>query len=205
MNSPDSDHPQLGKETETRSPLPDFTKLEDDALVTACLAGNEQAWIALLERYNRLIYTIPLRFGFSKSLADEIHQETCLIMLEKMDTLRDRQQLSSWIMTVTRRACIKRWRSKRTEEVELSETAYIDDSSLEETITNLEEKFLIQESFAKLSDRCQYLVQALFLSDPPLTYEEIAEHLEISLGSVGPTRARCLEKLKREVERLRLS
>ena len=205
MNSPNTDHETFGKETETPSPHLEYSQLDDDALVTACLEGDEQAWVTLLERYNRLIYTIPLRFGFSKAMADEIHQETCLIMLEKLDTLRDRQQLSSWLMTVTRRACIKRWRTNKMEEVELTDTDHIDDSDLEDNITNLEEQFLIQEAFTKLSDRCQQMVQALFLTDPPLTYEELAEQLGISLGSIGPTRARCLDKLKREVERLRLS
>jgi len=205
MNSLDTDHPHLGKETESPPPHPDYSQRDDAALVTACLKGEELAWVALLERYNRLIYTIPLRFGFSKAMADEIHQETCLIMLEKMDTLRNRQQLSSWLMTVTRRACIKRWRNKNAEEVELTETAHVDESHLEEKISHLEETFLLQEAFAKLSDRCQHMVQALFLTEPPLTYEEIAKQLDISLGSVGPTRARCLDKLKREVERLQLS
>ncbi len=202
MNSLDAEHAYPGKDTDDPlSPL-DYTQLDDPSLVEKCLEGDEQAWVILLERYNRLIYTIPLRFGFSKALADEIHQETCLIMLEKMDTLRDRQQLSSWLMTVTRRACIKRWRSNKAEEVELMEGDHIQDTNLEENISHLEEQFLVQEAFARLSDRCKQMIEALFLKDPPLSYEEIAEKLEISLGSVGPTRARCLDKIKREVERL---
>lgn len=205
MNSLDRNHPHIGKDTESSPTLLDNSQLDDAALVTACLEGDEQAWVTLLARYNRLIYTIPLRFGFSKAMADEIHQETCLIMLEKMETLRDRQQLSSWIMTVTRRACIKRWRTNKTEEIELTDTDHIEESNLDEHIMQLEAQFLIQESFARLSESCQQLIQALFLTEPPLAYEEIAEQLEISLGSVGPTRARCLDKLRREVERLQRS
>ena len=186
----------------TQTPT-DYTQLDDATLVTACLAGDEQAWVTLLERYNRLIYTIPLRFGFTKGMADEIHQETCLIMLEKMDTLRDRAQLRSWIITVARRACIKRWRGKSIEEVDLAAAEQIGHhSNVEENLGRLEEQFLIQEAFAQLSERCQQLLQNLFLTDPPLTYEEIAEQLGISLGSIGPTRSRCLGKLRREVERL---
>lgn len=205
MKSLDTNHPSSSKNTKSSPTLLNYSELEDESLVTACLIGDEQAWETLLARYNRLIYTIPLRFGFSKAMADEIHQETCLIMLEKMDTLRDRQQLSSWIMTVTRRACIKRWRTNKTEEIELSDTAHTVESNLDENIMQLEAQFLIQESFKRLSERCQQIVEALFLREPPLTYEEIAEQLEISLGSVGPTRARCLDKLRREVERLQRS
>ena len=202
MNPSETDRSLLGNEPKSFLHPSDYSQLDDSILIAACLEGVELAWVALLERYNRLIYTIPLRFGFSKALADEIHQETCLIMLEKMDTLRNRQQLSSWIITVTRRACIKRWRTPRMEEVELSTATDMGESTLEENILHLEEQFLIQEAFTRLAERCQQMIQALFLTEPSRTYEEIAEQLGISLGSVGPTRARCLDKLRREVERL---
>ncbi len=182
--------------------IQEYTQLDDSTLVSACLNGDEQAWGTLLERYNRLIYTIPLRFGFTKAIADEIHQETCLIMLEKLDTLQDRSQLRSWLMTVTRRACIKRWRAKGVEEVELMDTEQARHATIEENMGRLEEQFLIQEAFTQISGRCQQLLQSLFLTDPPLTYDEISEELGISLGSIGPTRSRCLDKLRREVERL---
>lgn len=184
----------------------DYKQRDDATLVTACLKGDEQAWVTLLDRYNRLIYTIPLRFGFSKAMADEIHQETCLIMLEKLDTLQNRQQLRSWLMTVTRHACIKRWRKKNVEEVELASAEHIGQAdgqaTVEDSLARLEEQFLIQEAFAHLSPRCQQLLRGLFLTDPPLTYEEISEQLDISLGSIGPTRSRCLAKLRRQVIRL---
>ena len=185
--------------------IQEYTQLDDATLVSACLNGDEQAWVTLLERYNRLIYTIPLRFGFTKAMADEIHQETCLIMLEKLDTLQDREQLRSWLMTVTRRACIKRWRTKTVEEVELTDAEQVGYSTIEENMGRLEEQFLIQEAFTQISDRCQHLLQSLFLTDPPLSYDEISEQLDISLGSIGPTRSRCLDKLRREVERLQRS
>ena len=185
--------------------IQEYTQLDDATLVSACLNGDEQAWVTLLERYNRLIYTIPLRFGFTKAMADEIHQETCLIMLEKLDTLQDREQLRSWLMTVTRRACIKRWRTKTVEEVELTDAEQVGYSTIEENMGRLEEQFLVQEAFTQISERCQHLLQSLFLTDPPLSYDEISEQLDISLGSIGPTRSRCLDKLRREVERIQRS
>ena len=185
--------------------IQEYTQLDDATLVSACLNGDEQAWVTLLERYNRLIYTIPLRFGFTKAMADEIHQETCLIMLEKLDTLQDREQLRSWLMTVTRRACIKRWRTKTIEEVELTDAEQVGYSTIEENMGRLEEQFLVQEAFTQISERCQHLLQSLFLTDPPLSYDEISEQLDISLGSIGPTRSRCLDKLRREVERIQRS
>ena len=71
-----------------------FSKLDDPDLIAACLAGEEQAWVALIERYNRLIYTIPWRAGFSKAVVDEIFQETCVILLEGLENLHDRRRLA---------------------------------------------------------------------------------------------------------------
>lgn len=173
--------------------------LDDSDLITACLTGDEQAWLVLLERYSRLIYSIPLRFGLPKSVADEIFQETCLILLEKLNTLRDREHLSSWLITVTRRGCIQRWRRKDIETVELQETNQALETTLEEVLLRLERQHLVQRALTELSPRCQQLLKALFFADPPPSYEEIAGKLAISTGSIGPTRARCLEKLRQQI------
>lgn len=176
---------------------------QDDAfLVAACLDGDEQAWATLLERYQRLMYTIPLRFGYSKAIADEIYQEACLVMLEKLHTLQNRTQLRTWLVTVTRRACIQRWRNRKLEEEELSHLEPAKQAHIEEQLSRIEEQFLMQTALAQLSPRCQQLLQALFLHDPPMSYEKVTELLGISHGSIGPTRSRCLDKLRREVERL---
>jgi RNA polymerase sigma factor (sigma-70 family) len=177
----------------------------DADIIEACLAGDERAWRTLVERYSRLIYTIPLRFGFSKVVADEVFQETCLILLEKLDTLHDRHRLSSWLMTVSRRACIKRFR-RRDKSLDLSlAEEKIDRSAegtLEDGLLRLEERDLVRRAVERLSPRCRRLLKALFFDHPPKSYKEVAEALEIPVGSVGPTRVRCLEKLHREFVKL---
>jgi RNA polymerase sigma factor (sigma-70 family) len=174
---------------------------DDGDLIGACLGGDEQAWTILIERYSRLIYTIPLRFGLSKPVADEIFQETCLILLEKLDTLRDHQRIASWLVTVTRRACIQRWRRKAVQTVELHESNKASDD-IENEVLRVEQHHLVQSALENLKPRCQRLLKWLFFDIPSPSYDVIAEELNIPKGSIGPTRSRCLDKLRHEIIKL---
>jgi RNA polymerase sigma factor (sigma-70 family) len=175
-----------------------WTKSTDKALIDACLQGEEQAWSALIVRYSRLIYSIPIRFGFSQTIADEIFQETCLALLEGLHNLQNHDRLSSWIMTVSRRSCIRRMRQKS--EVEMDEdweTAVpANEPPLESSLILLEQENLIYRALENLEPRCQKLLTALFLTEPAPSYEEIAQQFDIPIGSIGPYRARCLKKLR---------
>ncbi len=175
-----------------------WQKAADAVLIAACLQGEEQAWAALVGRYSRLIYSIPFRFGFPASIADEIFQETCLILLERLHTLHDHERLSAWLVTVSRRACIRRMRHKA--EVEMAEdweTAVpAADPPLEQTLIQSEQEDRIRQALESLSPHCQELLTALFFAEPSASYEEIARQLNIPLGSIGPYRSRCLKKLK---------
>ena len=179
----------------------DLSKWNDADLIGACLGGDEQAWAVLIDRYSRLIYTIPLRFGFSKPIADEIFQESCLILLEKLDTLRDRQRIGSWLVTVTRRACIQRWRRKTTQTADLQESGEIP-HDIEDEILRVEQQYLVQQALANLEPRCVQLLKWLFFDTPSPSYNDIAEELDMPKGSIGPTRSRCLDKLRQEIVKL---
>lgn len=171
--------------------------LDDEYLVTACLSGDEDAWVTLLARYSRLIYTVPLRFGFAQAIAEEIFQEVCLTLLEKLATLRDRRRFSSWLVTVTRRTCLQRLRyQKALHSLELGEEKALALHTPEAAILLLEQQEIVHRSLAKLDVRCQSLVRALFFEAVSPSYEEIAKALQLPQGSIGPTRARCLEKLR---------
>lgn len=176
---------------------------EDPVLIAACLTGDESAWQALIERYSGLIYSVPFRYGLTPALADEIYQETCLILLEKLATLRDHQRLGAWLITVSKRVCMQHWRRRdQNQFVELQENSGVEPSDLEESLVELEQKQLIQQALSRLPERDQKLLYALFFAFPAPSYEEIAADLGISLGSIGPTRARSLQKLQREITRL---
>jgi len=174
----------------------------DMQLVEACLAGDEQAWELLLERYGRLIYTIALRFKFSPQIADEVFQEVCLILLEKLYTLQKRERLHAWIVTVTRRACIQRLRSTNPSVVplhELSDTGPGEEETVDEQLVLSEQQHALYQAMINLNERCRFLLHALFFAEERPSYAEIAETLDVPVGSVGPIRARCLEKLRQEM------
>lgn len=171
--------------------------LDDEQLVAACLAGDEEAWSTLLDRYSRLIYTVPLRFGFSPIIAEEIFQEVCLILLEKLATIRERHRFSTWLVTVTRRACLQRLRyQKEMQTLELVEETTFAPNTPEAALLLMEEQAVVHRALAKLDGRCQHLVRALFFEATSPSYAEIADTLQMPEGSIGPTRGRCLEKLR---------
>lgn len=178
-------------------------ELTDAQLVEACLDGQEIAWEALINRYSPLIYTIPLRFGFSYSIADEIFQEICLFLLEKLETLRDHQRLHPWLVTVTRRLCLQRIRKvKQTESIDLLDLPNQNNGSMIESLMILEQQEQVHQAIENLDPRCRQLINALFFDEEKPSYVTLAEDLNISVGSVGPIRARCLEKLRAELTNL---
>ena len=174
---------------------------QDHELINACLTGDEAAWTLLIQRYRRLIYTIPLRFGMPPTAAEEIFQEVCLILLQKLHTLREQARLSAWIVTVTRRACMKHWRQSPASASldDLADRPDEYDGDLDEGLLILERRHTLQQALERLDRRCRQLLEVLFLTDNPPSYQQIAHDLDMSEGSIGPTRARCLEKLRQIV------
>ena len=182
---------------------PDWSLATDSTLIHNCLEGNELAWGVLVNRYSRLIYTIPLRFGFPKMAADEIFQETCLILLEKLDTIEEHDRLNSWLMTITKRLCIQRLRIQNkiiTEEI--NDQLLFANATVEEELARLEQIHLIHEALSFLPERDQLLLKLLYLEDQKLSYDEIAIQLDVAKGSIGALRARSLKRLHEQIDRL---
>ncbi len=167
----------------------------DPALVRACIDGDERAWEELVERYGRLVYSIPRRMGWSETDADDVFQGVFALLLRHLPSLRDQTRLSAWLITTTRREC---WRLGRTG----SRTDRIDEAMADEAAAPIEEiarserEQAVRQAMRRLDDRCQGLLSALFLEPDPAAYEAIALRLGMPIGSIGPTRARCLRKLE---------
>ncbi len=171
--------------------------INDEALIIACLNGDEVAWEQLLARYSRLIYTIPLRFNFEGAVAEEIFQEVCLTILEKLDTLHDPRQFKTWLVTIVRRACLQRLRSQGNQvEQLLTEQVIANEKAADHTLLLREQVDAVHRALATLDDRCQQLLWALFFEQTPPSYQVLAQLLDLPVGSIGPTRARCLEKFR---------
>jgi RNA polymerase sigma factor (sigma-70 family) len=174
----------------------------DTELVAACLRGEQAAWDALVDRYSALIYSIPLKYGLSEADAADVFQSVCLTLLEKLGSLREPRGLSAWIVTTTTRACWaagrKHSQSERTQ-AGLNELDLPDPLPLpEDEILALERARQVRLAVEHLPPRCRELVQALFgESESNASYRDLAARLGMPVNSVGPTRARCLARLRR--------
>ncbi len=179
----------------------------DPELVAACLDGSHEAWEALLTRYQRLIYSIPLKSGLSADDAADIFQTVCLKLYEKLDTLRNHERISSWLITTTTRESWRVSARQRRDQHSISVDAENSSGALGEIVSTapladeerelLERQQIIREAVEVLPDRCRDLITMLFYQKDELSYAEIARRMNMPVPSVGPTRARCLDKLKK--------
>jgi len=183
----------------------------DTQLVLACRNGDEAAWEALIKRYQRLMFTIPRRAGLSEDQSADVFQEVFATLFQKLHDIDQPERLHSWLVTTARR---KTWRAiskeratqntfsddKNASREELSTIP--DDAALpDEVLLKLEEQHRVRTAVAALDDRCRKLLTLLFYEGEPPSYAEIAVSLGTSEGSIGPTRARCLEKMLRLLDK----
>lgn len=173
-------------------------------LIRACLAGDESAWSAFVDRYGDLMYTVALRTGAARDAADDVFSASLLAVYEKLGSLRDREKIVPWLAEVVRRQTLYYLR-KRRPEVATGEEGVpdVEDRSPlpDEVMASLERGQLLRDALAGLRPRCRELLTALYLADPlPTSYQEIADELGIPVGSIGPTRARCLAALGEQLQ-----
>lgn len=171
---------------------------DDRALVRACRQGDAKAWEELIRRYRRLIYSIPLAFGFAADRADEIFQRVAVKLVEHLGEIRRVEGLASWIAVTARRECQAYAEADaRFVPLDASESASAErgDPDVLEKLDAIEREHAVALAFERLAEPCRKLLFALYVEDPTPSYKEIAERLGRPVGSLGPTRARCLAKL----------
>ncbi|MBD3236056.1 MAG: sigma-70 family RNA polymerase sigma factor [Candidatus Eisenbacteria bacterium] len=165
---------------------------------------DEGAWRQLFDEYGRLIYSVAVRLGFDDAARDDLFQDACLTILDSIDTLRDPHRLASWIYTLTYRLGIDRIR-RRNPEVSLDEAPRAETTQGARTVQpeilreleRLEAAAQVLDALAHLDPRCRRLLRALYLEEPPLSYEQISAREGMPIGSIGPTRARCLQRAEK--------
>jgi len=186
-----------------------FAERDDSGLIAACLRGEAAAWQTLIIRYQRLIYSIPLKARLSQDDAADIFQSVCLKLYEKLSTLREHDKITSWLITTTTRECWRMSARRRRESAvgldgnEDSEGSHeIPDPHLlaDQQRQALQEQQLVRDAVAALPERCRELVTMLFYKKDELSYADIARKMDMPIASIGPTRSRCLEKLKKLLE-----
>lgn len=171
----------------------------DAELLQACLVGDQRAWSALVERYHRLIFSIGLRQGLTADDSADLVQNVFTIILRRLETIQDRDRFPPWLITIAKREA---WRiqSRNLPSDGLDEVELVADQPLpEEEVMAWERATLVRVAVDRLNDTCRKLILALFFEQRTVSYIELAEQLHLSVGSIGPTRARCFRKLAAEL------
>jgi RNA polymerase sigma factor (sigma-70 family) len=180
----------------------------DHELVAACLRGEEAAWDELIDRYNRLIYSIPLKLGLGREEATDVFQSVCLDLVAELPRLRDPQALPAWLMQITRHKVLKiKHKNERYVAAEVGRADQLpapDDDMPDSTLRDLQKGQALREAIDGLTPRCRQLVSMLFFEDTPRPYREVAAELGVAVGSIGFLRSRCLDRLRSALERIGL-
>lgn len=176
---------------------------EDDGLLAACRRGDRDAWKDLVEQYHRLVRSIARSYGLRDGDVDDVVQLVFSILVKQLDRFREDTRLAPWLSTVTRRHV---WRllEQRRRERPAADPALVDGShrAVDDHADRMADAEWVREGLAHLPARCQRLLAALYRS-PDRPYADVAAELGLPIGSIGPTRARCLEQLRRTLDELR--
>jgi RNA polymerase sigma factor (sigma-70 family) len=164
----------------------------DSELIKGCLNGDQCAWDGLVERYERLIYSVALTLCGSHEDAADVFQQVCFELYQHLGELRDYETLPAWLITVTRRQAAAVFKSRKPM-VPLEEQH----GDVEDRIAWIENEHLVERAMVHLPERCRLLLDLLYLHPSRLSYADIAKRLGMPVSSIGPTRARCLEKLRK--------
>ena len=190
---------------------------EDDAqLVARCRQGDASAWAALVQRYQRLVHAVVRRIGADEHGAADVFQTVFTRLLQHLPKLEDPSHLQAWIVTTAKReALLQRQRSQRTVSMHRSadddgsgaagaSAGWSDDwepaddaAGPEDQLGDLQQLHAVRQALDRMDARCRDLLNLLFTDDDErVPYEEVGRRLGLPVGSIGPTRARCLGKLR---------
>jgi RNA polymerase sigma factor (sigma-70 family) len=171
-------------------------------LVTRARTGDKRAWDALVDRYAPLIWSICRKYRLGRADAEDVAQSVWLRLVDQLDKIRDPAALAGWLATTTRREC---GRVLRAAHGPHASTCAFDASNLPDEqagtpgqdLLAAERHAALREAFTRLPPDGQRLL-ALLIADPPVPYAQISAKLGIPVGSIGPTRRRWLDKLRRD-------
>jgi RNA polymerase sigma factor (sigma-70 family) len=178
--------------------------MSDDSSVGALVArvgeGDQEAWNEIIERYAPLVWSICLRHQLSRPDIDDVGQSVWLLLVENIGKLRDPAALPGWLATTTKRECLRILRTtRRHDHADLPPEEQMpvdpDAATIEQEVILAERNAALRAAFAELAPSCHQLLSML-ITDPPLSYADVSTRLGIPVGSIGPTRARCLDRLR---------
>jgi RNA polymerase sigma factor (sigma-70 family) len=173
--------------------------MDPSDLVRAAAGGDQGAWDALVSRYVGLVWATARSHRLGDADAADVVQTTWLRLVEHLDRLRDPAAVGAWLATTARNEALRVIRVRSREVVSDTLDEPSDDAPLDRGLLEGERDGAVRAAFGHLRERCQGLLRLLAMDEPP-SYEEIAASLDMPIGAIGPTRARCLEQLRRHLE-----
>jgi RNA polymerase sigma factor (sigma-70 family) len=190
---------------ETDSATRETAPFDDEHLIRECVQGSQSAWCTLIDKYRNLIFSIPVKLGFSRDDASDVFQNVCLTLLSELPRIREPKTLAAWLIQVTAHECF-RWKRKNAVRTAIKLDASgrslsrYDDKLPDAMLEELMREQILREAISTLAPRCRELIQHLFFSVPPPSYETLATALGLATGSIGFIRMRCLGRLRRDLE-----
>ena len=172
--------------------------LDTPDLVARARTGDERAWVELTDRFTNLLWSVTRAMRLSRADAADVVQTTWLRLVERLDSVRQPDQLGAWLVTTARRECLavqRRGARLRDSPVEGWDHVPAAGDPLDEALLREERDAALWKAFSGLAARCQSLLRVL-MADPPPSYEEVSAALDMPIGSIGPTRQRCLKSLR---------
>lgn len=166
-------------------------------LLRGAKRGDEQAWRGIVARFTPLVVAICRSHGLSSPDTLDVSQVVWLRLVEHLERIRELEALAGWIAVTTRNECMHTYRSARRRDfvaIDFDRPA----ADVADTVVDRQERRLVLEAFGSLGDRCRELL-SLLVADPPVAYSEIAVILDLPVGSIGPTRQRCIENLRKKL------
>jgi RNA polymerase sigma factor (sigma-70 family) len=175
-----------------------------DDLLRRCRRGDERAWGTLVAHFQNLVYSIPRRMGMTEEDSGDVFSNTFLALLKSLDRIENAKTLPKWLSVTASRECLrhKRFRARggeqEGEERGLDEIVADEEASAEENAVISVEADLVRQGLSKLNEKCRNLLALLFLEED-VSYQDVSDRLGIPMGAIGPTRSRCLDKLRQEL------
>jgi RNA polymerase sigma factor (sigma-70 family) len=168
-------------------------------LVRLAAKGDKRAWERIVDQYSKLIWSITVEYRLGESDAADVIQTTWLRLLEHIDRIQYPDRVGSWLAATARNECLRSLAARKrvvlghdTNEIE---EAHAPGADVDERLLAAERDQTVREAMSLLPTRWQRLLEML-MADPPVPYTEISDQLGLPVGSIGPTRGRCLARLR---------
>lgn len=172
----------------------------NQALVRLCLSGDSAAWERLVRRYGTLVYSTALQVGLPSEDAGDVYQEVWIELHRSLPRIENPEALAKWLIVATRRLCYKVAARGRRMLPGVS-PELVDSAPLQDDLYHAaESRLILEDALSRLDETCARLLQVLFFELERPSYDQIAARMGWKVGSVGPIRGRCLDRLRRLLE-----